>query len=146
MGFAIMARFHSHWAAVTTPVAMAPAIIAIRWAIVAAIFRASMIEARAREAIHAPMATTTLPRAGMRKFTKPDARSATPPPRSASRSPVDSEASDRAVNVRSEERRVGKECVSTCRSRWSTYHEKKIQEKTRQQRHNSSKDRAYKNN
>src|SRR3546814_12112006 len=26
---------------------------------------------------------------------------------------------------RSEERRVGKECVSTCRSRWSTYHSKK---------------------
>src|SRR3546814_12292305 len=26
---------------------------------------------------------------------------------------------------RSEERRVGKECVSKCRSRWSTYHEKK---------------------
>src|SRR3546814_16111964 len=25
-------------------------------------------------------------------------------------------------NCRSEERRVGKECVSTCRSRWSTYH------------------------
>src|SRR3546814_15669094 len=25
-------------------------------------------------------------------------------------------------NVRSEERRVGKECVSTCRSRWSPYH------------------------
>src|SRR3546814_18317894 len=25
---------------------------------------------------------------------------------------------------RSEERRVGKECVSTCRSRWSAYHEK----------------------
>src|SRR3546814_13475687 len=25
---------------------------------------------------------------------------------------------------RSEERRVGKECVSTCRSRWSPYHEK----------------------
>src|SRR3546814_14855264 len=24
--------------------------------------------------------------------------------------------------MRSEERRVGKECVSTCRSRWSTYH------------------------
>src|SRR3546814_13005307 len=24
--------------------------------------------------------------------------------------------------VRSEERSVGKECVSTCRSRWSTYH------------------------
>src|SRR3546814_17283150 len=37
---------------------------------------------------------------------------------------------DREVNVdmivqnvsRSEERRVGKECVSTCRSRWSPYH------------------------
>src|SRR3546814_17035946 len=26
------------------------------------------------------------------------------------------------VVVRSEERRVGKECVSTCRSRWSPYH------------------------
>src|SRR3546814_4579469 len=25
-------------------------------------------------------------------------------------------------NSRSEERRVGKECVSTCRSRWSPYH------------------------
>src|SRR3546814_14203181 len=27
-----------------------------------------------------------------------------------------------AVAQRSEERRVGKECVSTCRSRWSPYH------------------------
>src|SRR3546814_20475025 len=27
--------------------------------------------------------------------------------------------------ARSEERRVGKECVSTCRSRWSQCHEKK---------------------
>ena len=26
------------------------------------------------------------------------------------------------VLLRSEERRVGKECVSTCRSRWSPYH------------------------
>src|SRR3546814_15579350 len=31
----------------------------------------------------------------------------------------------RARIVRSEERRVGKECVSTCRSRWSPYHSKK---------------------
>src|SRR3546814_11325392 len=31
------------------------------------------------------------------------------------------------VAVRSEERRVGKECVSTCRSRWAPYHEKKKQ-------------------
>src|SRR3546814_13214407 len=29
---------------------------------------------------------------------------------------------DIAGNTRSEERRVGKECVSTCRSRWSTSH------------------------
>src|SRR3546814_3640217 len=29
---------------------------------------------------------------------------------------------DLAKAVRSEERRVGKECVSTCRSRWSPYH------------------------
>src|SRR3546814_4423772 len=28
----------------------------------------------------------------------------------------------RMVVVRSDERRVGKECVSTCRSRWSPYH------------------------
>src|SRR3546814_5609504 len=28
----------------------------------------------------------------------------------------------RADQGRSEERRVGKECVSTCRSRWSPYH------------------------
>src|SRR3546814_3848946 len=30
--------------------------------------------------------------------------------------------SARALTQRSEERRVGKECVSTCRSRWSPYH------------------------
>src|SRR3546814_15661237 len=32
--------------------------------------------------------------------------------------------------TRSEERRVGKECVSTCRSRWSPYTEKKNKQKT----------------
>src|SRR3546814_18416417 len=31
-----------------------------------------------------------------------------------------------AAGLRSEERRVGKECVSTCRSRWSPYQSKKI--------------------
>src|SRR3546814_19170903 len=31
----------------------------------------------------------------------------------------------RTAAPRSEERRVGKECVSTCRSRWSPYHSKK---------------------
>src|SRR3546814_11350341 len=30
------------------------------------------------------------------------------------------------AELRSEERRVGKECVSTCRSRWSPYHYKEI--------------------
>src|SRR3546814_16663974 len=30
--------------------------------------------------------------------------------------------------LRSEERRVGKECVSTCRSRWSPYHSQKKQQ------------------
>src|SRR3546814_16692438 len=33
----------------------------------------------------------------------------------------------RSPSTRSEERRVGKECVSTCRSRWSPYHLKKKQ-------------------
>src|SRR3546814_18853245 len=32
------------------------------------------------------------------------------------------EANRDAVPIRSEERRVGKECVSTCRSRWSPSH------------------------
>src|SRR3546814_11957682 len=31
----------------------------------------------------------------------------------------------RQSSYRSEERRVGKECISTCRSWWSPYHEKK---------------------
>src|SRR3546814_12732616 len=37
--------------------------------------------------------------------------------------PIDMEdgAGDPRPEVRSEERRVGKECVSTCRSRWSPY-------------------------
>src|SRR3546814_12605543 len=34
-----------------------------------------------------------------------------------------------SVLSRSEERRVGKECVSTCRSRWSPYHKKKNKRK-----------------
>src|SRR3546814_14759714 len=31
-------------------------------------------------------------------------------------------ATGQSLEPRSEERRVGKECVSTCRSRWSPYH------------------------
>src|SRR3546814_12758563 len=34
---------------------------------------------------------------------------------------------------RSEERRVGKECVSTCRSRWSPYHKKTNTKNMKQQ-------------
>src|SRR3546814_18640396 len=34
-------------------------------------------------------------------------------------------------STRSEESRVGKECVGTCRSRWSPYHQKKKQEKVK---------------
>src|SRR3546814_13639771 len=34
-----------------------------------------------------------------------------------------------SLKGRSEERRVGKECVSTCRSRWSPYHYKKTNTK-----------------
>src|SRR3546814_9241685 len=43
----------------------------------------------------------------------------TPPPAPAETAFVPGSA---AVVARSEERRVGKECVSTCRSRWSPYH------------------------
>src|SRR3546814_11773824 len=39
------------------------------------------------------------------------------------------------INYRSEERRVGKECVSTCRSRWSPYHYKK------QNKHTTNRDK-----
>src|SRR3546814_13080421 len=42
-------------------------------------------------------------------------------------------------SCRSEERRVGKECVSTCRSRWSPYHEKK----KKQQDDNTHNDKIY---
>src|SRR3546814_19990086 len=35
------------------------------------------------------------------------------------------------AELRSEERRVGKGCVSTCRSRWSPYHYKKTHNRTR---------------
>src|SRR3546814_15273325 len=38
------------------------------------------------------------------------------------RHPVIVRIGEAAVGVRSEERRVGKECVSTFRSRWSLYH------------------------
>src|SRR3546814_11340961 len=39
------------------------------------------------------------------------------------------------VALRSEERRVGKECVSTCRSRWSPHHYKHNKHKHRHTQH-----------
>src|SRR3546814_3366382 len=38
------------------------------------------------------------------------------------RSPLHCTADGKVLLARSEERRVGKECVSTCRSRWAPYH------------------------
>src|SRR3546814_20182108 len=55
------------------------------------------------------------------------------------------ETSALVLDPRSEERRVGKECVSTCRSRWSPYHYKK---KTKQvsTRHEYSTELDHKQN
>src|SRR3546814_14257463 len=56
------------------------------------------------------------------------ARGVDPRPQAAERIPADALARRLALaeafeqEKRSEERRVGKECVSTCRSRWSPYH------------------------
>src|SRR3546814_14287096 len=38
---------------------------------------------------------------------------------------VEAQINGEKLRIRTEERRVGKECVSTCRSRWSAYHKKK---------------------
>src|SRR3546814_18667221 len=46
------------------------------------------------------------------------------------------------VQGRSEERRVGKECVSACRSRWSPYHYKqkyKCEKEKKQKQYSSTK-------
>src|SRR3546814_11834606 len=44
--------------------------------------------------------------------------------------------------TRSEERRVGKECVSTCRSRWSPYHQKKKKDKRSRPNREYKRDRT----
>src|SRR3546814_16006950 len=50
---------------------------------------------------------------------------------------VDGKRGNYLFGFRSEERRVGKECVSTCRSRWSPYHSKKQkQQKYMNSKHN----------
>src|SRR3546814_16229332 len=45
---------------------------------------------------------------------------------------------DSLYRARSEERRVGKECVSTCRSRWSPEHKKKNKSSTTRHLNKSS--------
>src|SRR3546814_17954396 len=45
------------------------------------------------------------------------------------------------VSCRSEERHVGKESVSTCRSRWSQYHEKKNKKSYKQTSHKDQVER-----
>src|SRR3546814_13982177 len=52
-------------------------------------------------------------------------------PSSARNVPVRSFPSTHSSPSSSEERRVGKECVSTCRSRWSPYHHKKNNKQTK---------------
>src|SRR3546814_11123315 len=47
------------------------------------------------------------------------------------RFPADQKQSMIERKPRSEERRVGKECVSTCRYRWSPYHYKKNKKKSK---------------
>src|SRR3546814_21037715 len=44
---------------------------------------------------------------------------------------------------RSEERRVGKECVSTCRSRWSPHHYKKTQQTQQPLKHKKPNKTLY---
>src|SRR3546814_14808737 len=47
---------------------------------------------------------------------------ASPAARKCDQRPIDAALAGDEPDSRSEERRVGKECVSTCRSRWSPYH------------------------
>src|SRR3546814_20116524 len=52
---------------------------------------------------------------------------------------------DAEGRIRSEERRVGKECVRTCRSRWVHYTSKEnniIQQQSRKSEHTTSDDRS----
>src|SRR3546814_13729678 len=49
-------------------------------------------------------------------------------------------ASPRSLS-RSEERRVGKECVSTCRSRWAQYHYKHKRDKKKTSQHKTTKNK-----
>src|SRR3546814_7814851 len=62
------------------------------------------------------MHTSTSSRASKSRWASSNIRGGTPVPL------CDEVTPDTSSVIRSEERRVGKECVSTCRSRWSPYH------------------------
>src|SRR3546814_9690775 len=59
---------------------------------------------------------------GSRRCRPPDAPRRPPPARHRLPKPAPRALRPTSPPMRSEERRVGKECVSTCRSRWSPYH------------------------
>src|SRR3546814_11625015 len=82
------------------PIASLPGVS--RWSV-------DLLVDRAKEAVAAG-----IPCLALFPYTQPDRRSAD-----------GGEALNPDNLMRSEERRVGKECVSTCRSRWSPYHYKK---------------------
>src|SRR3546814_7581326 len=63
---------------------------------------------------------TTRVRASMSSSRKPRSSDACPARRH--RAALRVHPATTGIEGRSEERRVGKECVSTCRSRWSPYH------------------------
>src|SRR3546814_19136938 len=69
------------------------------------------------------------PATGQREWSQADSPAAAPPLAGAIRFPLDPYLCPKGFEYtllsRSEERRVGKECVSKCRSRWSPYHLKK---------------------
>src|SRR3546814_1465701 len=77
-----------------------------------------------------PADAGTQMQAGMERFTKAKSLNAilaelqkiAPAVAAAPQVSVTVNAASAAAPTRSEERRVGKECVSTCRSRWSPYH------------------------
>src|SRR3546814_11260028 len=95
----------------------------------AAVDAAEPIDVPARIALSAPPAT---PRAA--------ATAAPPPIANAAPAPIAVPTAAPAPNcgapaTRSEERSVGKECVSTCSSRWSPYHAKKKHTNTQLMKH-----------
>src|SRR3546814_5329845 len=66
---------------------------------------------------------TSISPVGRSAFSVPSLRRVTSPSTCTTYSErTDSATPNPASSGRSEERRVGKECVSTCRSRWSAYH------------------------